>query len=164
MTMMNTLRTIALAAGLTLAAGLACAQVPVYGANATLEQAHKAIAAAMAEAVKIKVPMAVAVVDTSGMLVAFERTDNTQTASIAVSQDKAVSAAMYRRPTEAFQDALAGGGAGLRVLHLRNGNAVKGGIPLSVDGKIIGAIGVSGGSVDQDGQCAKAGVDALAVK
>jgi uncharacterized protein GlcG (DUF336 family) len=81
-----------------------------------------------------------------------------------VAQDKAVSSAMYRRPTEAFQDALAGGGAGLRVLHLRNGNAVKGGIPLTVDGKIIGAIGVSGGNVDQDAQCAKAGVDAVAAK
>lgn len=164
MTMMKTLRMTALAAGLTLVAGLATAQVPVYGANATLDQARKAVAAAMAEAAKIKVPMAVAVVDTAGQLVAFERTDNTQTASIMVAQDKAVSSAMYRRPTEAFQDALAGGGAGLRVLQLRNGNAVKGGIPLSVDGKIIGAIGVSGGSVDQDAQCAKAGVDALAAK
>jgi uncharacterized protein GlcG (DUF336 family) len=163
MTMMiKTLPKAALLAGLLLASGLAAAQVPVYGANASLEQARKAVAAAMAEAIKIKVPMAVAVVDTAGQLVAFERTDNTQTASIAVAQDKAVSSAMYRRPTETFQDALAGGGAGLRMLTLRNANGVKGGIPLSVDGKIIGAIGVSGGNVDQDAQCAKAGVDALA--
>ena len=96
MTMMKTLRMTALAAGLTLVAGLATAQVPVYGANATLDQARKAVAAAMAEAAKIKVPMAVAVVDTAGQLVAFERTDNTQTASIMVAQDKAVSSAMYR--------------------------------------------------------------------
>jgi len=88
--------------------------------------------------------------------------DNTQTASIAVSQDKAASAAMYRRPTKAFQDALAAGGAGLRVLTLRGANAVEGGLPIVVDGKIIGAIGVSGGSAEQDGVVAKAGLDGLA--
>jgi uncharacterized protein GlcG (DUF336 family) len=108
--------------------------------------------------------MAVAVVDNAGQLVAFERMDNTQTASVQVSQDKAVSAAMYRRPTKAFQDVLAAGGAGWRVLTLRNANAVEGGVPLVVDGKIIGAIGVSGGSSDQDGVVAKAGVDGLLAK
>jgi uncharacterized protein GlcG (DUF336 family) len=71
---------------------------------------------------------------------------------------------MYRRPTKAFQDLVAGGGAGLRVLTLRNANAVEGGVPLIVDGKIIGAIGVSGGSSDQDGVVAKAGVDVLTAK
>jgi uncharacterized protein GlcG (DUF336 family) len=71
---------------------------------------------------------------------------------------------MYRRPTKAFQDLVAGGGVGLRVLTLRNANAVEGGVPLVVDGKIIGAIGVSGGSSDQDGTVAKAGVDGLAAK
>jgi glc operon protein GlcG len=102
-------------------------------------------------------------VDNAGQLVAFERMDNTQTGSIGVSQDKAVSAAMYRRPTKAFQDALAGGGAGLRVLTLRNANAVEGGLPLVADGKIIGAIGVSGGSAEQDGVVAKAGSDVFVV-
>jgi uncharacterized protein GlcG (DUF336 family) len=118
----------------------------------------------MAEARKISVPMAVAVVDTAGQLVAFERMDNTQTASIGVAQDKAVSAAMYRRPTKVFQDALAGGGAGLRILTLRGANAVEGGLPILVDGKIVGAIGVSGGSAEQDGVVAKGGLDALAAK
>ncbi len=141
----------------------AFAQVPQYGANVNHEAARKALAGAIAEARKQNLPMAVAVVDTAGQLVAFERMDNTQTASIAVAQDKAVSAAMYRRPTKVFQDVLAAGGAGLRVLTLRNANAVEGGIPLtSADGKIIGAIGVSGGSAEQDGVVAKAGVDALA--
>jgi uncharacterized protein GlcG (DUF336 family) len=103
--------------------------------------------------------MAVAVVDNAGQLVAFERMDNTQTGSVGVSQDKAVSAAMYRRSTKVFQDLVAGGGLGLRVLTLRNANAVEGGLPLIVDGKIIGAIGVSGGSSEQDGAVAKAGAD-----
>jgi glc operon protein GlcG len=154
-------------AGAALCCLMAAAQaqpVPQYGANVNYEQARKALAAAVAEARKQNLPMAVAVVDTAGQLVAFERMDNTQTGSIGVSQDKAVSAAMYRRPTKAFQDALAGGGAGLRVLTLRNANAVEGGLPLVADGKIIGAIGVSGGSAEQDGVVAKAGSDVLAVK
>ena len=138
------------------------AQVPQYGPNVTYDQAKKALAGAIADARKQNLPMAVAVVDTAGQLVVFERMDNTQTGSIAVSQDKAVSAAMFRRPTKAFQDAVAGGGAGLRVLTLRGANAVEGGLPLTVDGKIIGAIGVSGGSAEQDGVVAKAGVDAMA--
>jgi uncharacterized protein GlcG (DUF336 family) len=142
----------------------AIAQVPQYGANVTLEQARKAVTAALGEARRINVPMAVTVVDNAGQLVAFERMDNTQTGSIGVAQDKAVSAAMYRRPTKAFQDALAGGGAGLRILSLRGANAVEGGLPITIDGKIVGAIGVSGGSAEQDGVCAKAGADALAAK
>ena len=154
----------ALAVAGTLASTAVMAQVPQYGANVNQEQAHKAVAAAMAEARNIKVPMAVTVVDTAGQLVVFDRMDNTQTGSIAVSQDKAVSAAMYRRPTKAFQDALAAGGAGLRILTLRGASAVEGGLPLVVDGKIIGAIGVSGGSAEQDGVVAKAGADAMAAK
>ena len=136
-------------------------QVPQYGPNVTLEQARKAVAAAVADARKQNLPMAIAVVDTAGQLVAFERMDNTQTGSIAVSQDKAATAAMFRRPSKVFQDALAAGGVGLRVLTLRGANAVEGGIPLTVDGKIIGAIGVSGGSSEQDGVVAKAGLDGM---
>jgi len=160
----NLLAALAVVAGGLLAATDAMAQVPQYGANVNQEQAHKAVAAALAEARKINVPMAVAVVDNAGQLVVFDRMDNTQTGSIAVSQDKAVSAAMFRRPTKVFQDAVAGGGAGLRILTLRGANAVEGGLPLVVDGKIIGGIGVSGGSAEQDGGVAKAGADALAAK
>lgn len=152
------------AIALTMSSLGAQAQVPQYGANVTLEQALKAVAGAMAEAKKISVPMAVAVVDTAGMLVAFEKADNTQYGSIAVAQDKAVSAALFRRPTKAFQDAVAGGGAGLRVLTLRGANAVEGGLPIMIDGRIVGAIGVSGGSAEQDGVVAKAGADGLAAK
>ena len=143
---------------------IAQAQVPQYGANVTAEQARKAVVGAAAEAKKINVPMAITVVNTAGMLVSFELMDNTQYGSIAVSNDKASSAALYRRPTKVFQDALAGGGAGLRVLTLRGANAVEGGIPLMMDGKIIGAIGISGGSAEQDGVVAKAGQDAMAAK
>ncbi len=160
-------KTFVAAAALILGAAGALAQVPQYGTNVNLEQAKKVLAAAMADARKQNLPMAVAVVDTAGQLVAYERMDNTQTGSIFASQDKAVSAAMYRRPTKAFQDALAAGGAGLRILTLPRANAVEGGLPLFVDGKIIGAIGaigVSGGSSEQDGVVAKAGADVLSVK
>jgi glc operon protein GlcG len=149
------------AAALSCIANMAVAQVPQYGANVTHEQARKAIAAAVVDARKQNLPMAIAVVDNAGMLVAFERMDNTQTGSVAVSQDKASSAAMYRRPTKTFQDVLAAGGAGLRVLTLRGANAVEGGLPLMIDGKIMGGIGVSGGTAEQDGVVAKAGLDAL---
>ncbi|WP_088280053.1 heme-binding protein [Ideonella sp. A 288] len=138
------------------------AQVPQYGPSVNLDTARKALAGALAEARKMNIPMAVAVVDTAGQLVAFERLDNTQTASVAVAQDKAVSAAMYRRPTKVFQDVLAAGGTGLRVLTLRGANAVEGGLPVMVDGKVVGGIGVSGGSSEQDGVVAKAGLDSLA--
>ena len=157
---MKALKQAGFAAALIFAAGLAQAQIPQYGSNVTLDQARKAAAAAEAEARKNGWPMAIAIVDTAGMLVYFQKIDNTQSASVAVSQDKAVSAAIYRRPTKAFQDAVAKGGDGLRVLTLRGASAVEGGLPLVIDGKIIGAIGVSGGSAEQDGVVAKAGVDA----
>lgn len=141
---------------------VAHAQVPQYGANINQAQTQKVIAGALAEAQKINVPMAVTIVDTGGQLIGFARSDNTQIGSIGVSQDKATSAALYRRPTKVFQDILAAGGAGLRILTLRGANAVEGGVPIMIDGKIAGAIGVSGGSAEQDGVVAKAGLDALA--
>ena len=161
---MNMKRLTSLVGGIALCclAGATLAQVPQYGNNVTNEQARKAVAGAIAEARKQNLPMAVAVVDNAGMLVAFERLDNTQTGSTAVAQDKAVTAAMYRRPTKVFQDAVAAGGAGLRILTLRNAVAIEGGLPLIVDGKIIGGIGVSGGSSEQDGAVAKGGTDGLA--
>jgi uncharacterized protein GlcG (DUF336 family) len=156
------LKTFFATAALSLAAITAQGQVPQYGTSVNLDQARKVLAAAMADARKQNLPMAVAVVDNAGQLVAYERMDNTQTGSVFASQSKAESAALYRRPTKAFQDVLAAGGAGLRILTLPKANAVEGGLPLFVDGKIIGAIGVSGGTSDQDGVVAKAGADALA--
>ncbi len=142
-------------------ATVAQAPPPQYGPNVNQEQARKAIAAAVADARKQNLPMAIAIVDTAGQLVAFERMDNTQIGSVGVSQDKAVSAALYRRPTKVFQDVLAAGGAGLRILTLRGANAVEGGVPIVIDGKIAGAIGVSGGTAEQDGVVAKAGLDGM---
>jgi glc operon protein GlcG len=132
-----------------------------YGPPISLENAKKAAAPALAEARKNNWSMAVAIVDPSGNLVYYEKMDNTQLGSVNVAIDKARSAALFKRPTKAFQDALAAGGAGLRILHIHGAVAVEGGIPLVLDGKIVGAIGVSGAASDQDGQCAKAGADAL---
>jgi uncharacterized protein GlcG (DUF336 family) len=137
------------------------AQVPQYGVSINLEQARKAIAAAQVEARKNSWPVAVAVVDNAGMLVAYERMDNTQTASVQVAIDKAMSAAMYRRSTKVFQDLVAGAGAGTRVLNLRGASTVEGGLTLMMDGKVVGGIGVSGVNADQDGVVAKAGADVV---
>ena len=152
----------ALAAGAAaFAAGLAQAQVPQYGPNVTLEQARKLIASGAAEARKNSWPVAITIVDTAGMLVAFEKMDGTQSGSVMISQDKAVSAAMLRRPTKVIQEAVAGGGAGVRFLGLRYATPVEGGLPITVDGKIIGAIGVSGVTSEQDGMVAAAGLAGL---
>ena len=132
-----------------------------YGPPISNENAKKAAAAALAEAAKNHWVMAVAVVDPSGTLVYYEKTDNTQIGSAEVSIAKARSAALYKRPTKAFQDALAQGGAGLRILGLQGAVPVEGGVPIVVDGKdgkmVIGAIGVSGDTSDHDGVCATAG-------
>jgi len=132
-----------------------------YGPNITLDNAKKAAAPALAEARRNDWAMAVAIVDSGGDLVYFEKMDDTQTGSVVVAIAKARSAALFKRPTKAFQDTLAAGGEGLRVLRLENAVPVEGGIPLVVDGKIAGAIGLSGGTSAQDGQCAQAGVNAL---
>jgi glc operon protein GlcG len=136
------------------------AQMPnPYGPPINLENAKKAVAPALAEARKNNWTMAAAIVDSGGNLVYFEKMDNTQIGSVNVAIDKARSAALFKRMTKAFQDVLASGGDGLRVLGLRDANPVEGGIPLLIDGKIVGAIGLSGGTSQQDGQCAKAGAD-----
>jgi len=137
------------------------AQVPSYGPNITLELAKKVIAAGEAEARKNGWPMAIAIMDTAGQLVAFQKIDDTQTASVDIAQDKGRSAAIYRRPTKVMEDAVAAGGAGVRFLNLRGASAVEGGVPLVLNGKIIGAVGVSGGTSPQDGVVAKAGAEAL---
>ena len=134
---------------------------PPYGAPIGLEAAKKAAAAAVAEARKNNWTMAVAVTDAAGDLVYFEKMDGLQTGSVAVAQGKARSAAIFKRPTKVWQDIVAGGGDGLRILSLQGAVAVEGGVPLIVDGKIVGAIGLSGGSAPQDGQCARAGADAV---
>jgi glc operon protein GlcG len=147
--------------GLCALAG-AVAQMPnPYGMPISLENARKAAAPALAEAAKNNWTMAVAIVDPGGNLVYYEKMDNTQLGSATVAIDKARSAALFKRPTKALQDALAAGGDGLRILRIQGAVPVEGGIPLVTDGKIVGAIGVSGGTSAQDGQCAKAGADTV---
>jgi glc operon protein GlcG len=150
----------------TLAALVACAasassQTMSYGTPITADTAKKVAAPAVAEALKNQWNMAIAIVDTAGDLVYFERMNDTQVGSVAVAMDKARSAARFKRPTKAFQDALAAGGEGLRILALQGAVPVDGGVPLIVGGRIVGAIGVSGGTSAQDGQVAAAGVAAL---
>jgi glc operon protein GlcG len=152
-------------AALFVAVGLlasAFAQMPnPYGAPISLEDAKKAAAPALAEAAKNHWAMAVAIVDPSGNLVYYEKMDATQLGSANVAIDKARSAALFKRPTKTYQDALAAGGDGLRILRVQGAIPIEGGVPLLVDGKIAGAIGVSGGTAAQDGQCANAGASAL---
>jgi uncharacterized protein GlcG (DUF336 family) len=152
-------------AGFALAAlaftGAALAQVPQYGPNVSLEQARKAIAAAEAEAKKMGIPMAIAVVDTAGQLVAFARMENTQTASTQIAQEKAMTSAMYRRTTKMLQDLVGKGGDNMRYLSFPHMTPAEGGLPFVIDGKIAGGLGVSGGTSEQDGVVAKAGLDAM---
>jgi glc operon protein GlcG len=131
-----------------------------YGTPIGLEAAKKVMAAAEAEAAKNNWGMAITILDSTGHLVMLHKMDNTQFGSIAVSEDKARSALYYRRPTKVFEDLVAQGGLGLRTLNLRDASPLEGGLPLVVDGKIVGAIGVSGALSTQDGQVAKAGADA----
>jgi glc operon protein GlcG len=140
----------------------AFAQMPnPYGAPISLETAKKIAAPALAEAAKNNWAMAVAIVDPSGNLVYYEKMDATQLGSANLAIEKARSAALFKRPTKTFQDALAAGGDGMRVLRVSGAVPIEGGLPILVDGKIAGAIGVSGGTAPQDGQCAKAGIDGL---
>ena len=132
-----------------------------YGPPINLEAAKKAAASAIAEARKNNWTMAVAIIDIGGNLVYFEKMDGTQTASIKVAIGKGRSAAIWKRPTKVWQDIVAEGGAGLRILALEGAVPIEGGLPLVMDGKIVGGIGVSGGTGAQDGVVAKAGADSV---
>ena len=134
-----------------------------YGAAITLETAKRAAAAAADEARRHNWTTAIAVVDTAGNLVYFEKLDGTQTASVKVAMAKARSSVLFKRPTKAFEDALAqGGSTTLRLLAMEDVVPDEGGYPLLVGDAIVGAIGVSGGATAaQDGQCAIAAANAL---
>jgi glc operon protein GlcG len=133
-----------------------------YGMTIDLDTAHKAITAAAAEAKKHNWKMAIAVVGPAGQLIAHATMDGTQIASIEIAQAKARTSALFRRPSKAFADGIAGGGpAVLSLLALSHAAASEGGFPIVVDGKLIGAIGASGGIATQDGVTAKAGHDAV---
>jgi len=136
-------------------------QIP-YGPPITLDQAKKALAGAEAEARKNNWNVVITILDSGGHMVAMHRIDGTQLGSIEAAQDKAYSAVLYRRPTKVFQDLVAQGGANMRLLRLAGASPLEGGIPLILDGKIVGGIGVSGMTSEQDAQIAKAGAEALA--
>src|SRR5687768_9510701 len=132
-----------------------------YGAPIALAEAKRVLIAAQAEAARNSWNVAIAVVDSGGHLVAFERMDSTQHGSVEVAQDKARTAVAYRRPSKAFQDTIAAGGDGMRMLKLTGAIPIEGGLPIIVNGKIVGAIGVSGVTSAQDGQIAAAGLKAV---
>lgn len=141
-------------------AGEAGAQAPMpYGAPISLVAAKEASAAAAAEAAKNSWGMAIAVVDPAGILVYFERLPDTQYGAVKVAISKARTATLFRRPTKAFEDALAAGR--MAILGLEGATPLEGGVPIVSGGKIIGAIGAAGGTAQQDGQCATAGAAAI---
>lgn len=131
-----------------------------YGAPITLERATVAVNAAVAEARKRDWKLNVAVVDSGGNLVAFQRMDGAQLASIAISEHKARAAVTFRRETKVWESAIQTNGFNY-VLTLDGVIASRGGIPLVEGGRIIGAIGCSGGTGSQDEAACKAGVAAL---
>ena len=134
---------------------------PPYGPPIGIENARKVMAAAEAEAVKNNWAVVIVIIDSGGHIVMLHRRDDVQLSSIEISQGKAKTALMFKRPTKVLDDAISSGGTGLRFLALKDIVPLEGGVPIIVDGKIVGAIGVSGVLSAQDAQIARAGLDAL---
>jgi uncharacterized protein GlcG (DUF336 family) len=138
--------------------------LPPYGPPIALDQAKRVMAAAELEAAKNSWAVAITILDSGGNLVMFHKIDNAQLSAVTVSEGKARTALQFKRPSKDLDDAIARGGAGNRLLALKDITPLEGGLPIVVDGKIIGAIGVSGAVSAQDAQVAKAGADTLAAK
>jgi glc operon protein GlcG len=134
---------------------------PRYGAPISFATAGRVMRAAQARAEREGWPMVIAIVDSAGHLVMLHKLDQAQYGSIPVAQAKAETAVRFRRPTKVFEDAVAAGGLGMRLLGMDNLLPLDGGLPLIVGGEVIGAIGVSGMQSVQDAQIAQAGVDGL---
>ncbi len=164
---MTTPKFVALACAVVLLAltGLAPAQAqttpPPYGPPITLDNARKVLGAAEAEAARNNWPVAIAVLDSGGNVVMLIRRDDTQLASMELAVGKAKTSLIFKRPTKVLDDAISSGGAGVRFLALKDITPLEGGYPLVMDGKIVGAIGVSGVMSAQNSQIGRAGVDAL---
>ncbi len=131
-----------------------------YGAPIPINAAKKVMAAAEAEATKNNWAVAIAIVDSGANLVMLHRLDNAQLSSVRIAEQKARTAAEFRRPTKVFEDAVAGGGVGLRVLTF-GASVAEGGVPIVSGGNVVGAIGVSGVQSHQDAQVAQTGADAV---
>jgi glc operon protein GlcG len=168
-------RLLVLACILAAAAGPALAQQPAapapaaaagpmlpYGPPITLDQAKRAMGAAELEAAKNSWQVAITILDSGGNLVMFHKVDNTQLSAITTSEGKARTALEFKLPSKALDDAIAAGGAGMRLLALKDITPLQGGVLVEVNGAIIGAIGVSGALPAQDEQVATAGAAALA--
>jgi uncharacterized protein GlcG (DUF336 family) len=164
---------LAFACAFAVSAGSAVAQQPAaapapaaapmlpYGPPITLDQAKRVMAAAELEAAKNSWQVAITILDSGGNLVMFHKIDNAQLSAVTTSEGKAHTALDFKLPSKALDDAIAAGGAGMRLLALKDITPLQGGLLVSFDGKIIGAIGVSGALSSQDEQAAKAGADAL---
>ena len=164
---MKTLLSLVIALAVVLSVGVAAAQQQAapppptpYGQPINLEQAKKVMAGAEAEAKKNNWPVAIVILDSGGQMVMMQRLDNTQWGSIDIAREKARTAVALRRPTKVLQDGIAQGGVNLRFLST-GFSVLEGGIPIVHDGKIIGSVGVSGVTSQQDAQTAQAGIDAL---
>jgi glc operon protein GlcG len=150
-----------MAGAASLCAVTTLAQAQAYGPPITLEQAKKTMAAAEAEAKKNNWSMTIVILDSGCNPVMMQRADGAQLAASQVAHDKAYTACAYKRPTKALQDALAKGAADWRYLTFPRMIAADGGLPIIMDGKIVGAIGVSGSTGPDDARVAQAGIDAL---
>jgi uncharacterized protein GlcG (DUF336 family) len=134
---------------------------PPYGPPIGIEDARKVMNAAEAEASKNNWAVVISIIDSGGNIVMLHRRDDVQLSSIEIAQGKAKTALMFKRPSKVLDDAISSGGTGLRFLALKDIVPLEGGVPIVADGKIIGAIGVSGVLSAQDAQIARAGVDGL---
>ena len=134
-------------------------QRPGYGTAVNLETAKKIAAASIAEARRNNWNVAVAILDNHGMLIYYEMLDDTQTSSATIAIEKGRTAAMFRRPSKVFEDGVSSGR--VAILGLPGATPIEGGLPIVVNGKIIGGVGVSGVNSDQDAQIARAGLEAL---
>jgi glc operon protein GlcG len=152
----------ALSAAAALAQDVESTQLPPYGPAITLDQAKRVMAAAELEAAENSWQVAITILDSGGNLVMFHKFDNAQLSAVSVSEGKAQTALQFKRPSKDLDDAIARGGPGNRLLALKAITPIEGGLPIVVDGKIVGSIGVSGAISAQDSQVAKAGVEALA--
>ncbi len=137
------------------------AQAQAYGPPITLDQARKVYAAADAEARKNNWAMTIVILDSGCNPVLMQKADGSQIAAPQVAQEKAYSACAYKRSTKALQETLAKGGDGLRYITFPRMTAAEGGLPILAEGRIIGAIGVSGASGPDDGRVAQAGIEVL---
>ena len=162
-TILKSLRYFAAIALAALSLQAAAQSPPPYGQSIGIEQAKKAMAAAEAEARKNNWQVVIAIVDTGGHLVMLQRLE-AQNASVDIATGKARTAVNFRRPTKALEDSLAANGSALRILAVPGVMPLQGGLPIVVDGKIIGGIGVSGVLATQDVVVAKAGLDSVTAK